>query len=380
MDPFNRADITLANWRTRPYSSWSFQNASEIVPSAIIASRRIREDRELPLGSLSDLPIAGLGRQAISLETFLTDTHSDALVVMRKGEITAEWYAPHCDPARPHMIFSISKSITALIAGVLIEQGLMKLSDGVADILPGARGSAYGDATVEQLLNMSVSLDFAEDYLDLTGAFDRYRRAMLWNPEKPSDPAPDLKSFLCTIPRGPHPHGSIHAYHSPNTDVAGILLEIASGKRFADLVETYLWQPLGAYSDAHLTLDRIGNARASAGLSMTARDLARVGEMVRLMGNGIIPEQWIKSIWQGGSRQTWAAGNQAWLFSEGSYRSYWYSTGTGALAAIGIHGQWLWIDPETETVIVRLSSEPAPVDDDLDHAVIRMLMAVAAAE
>lgn len=379
MDQFTRADVTLANWRTRPYSSWSFQNASEVVPSAVIASRRLAEAGTLDLGALRSLNVAALDLSQMPLETFLSATHSDAFVKMHRGKVVAEWYAPHCNPARPHMIFSISKSVTALIAGVLIDQGVMTLSDRISDILPQSIGSAYGDATVEQLLNMSVSLDFAEDYLDKTGVFDRYRRAMLWNPEKSADPAPDLKAFLCTIPRGPYPHGSIHAYHSPNTDVAGILLEIASRRRFGDLVEKLLWLPLGAHSDAHLTLDRIGTARASAGLSMTARDLARIGEMMRLNGQGIIPETWVKSIWEGGNKETWASGNQAWLFAEGSYRSYWYTSGTGALAAIGIHGQWLWIDPASETVTVRLASEPVPVDDDVDHAVIKMLMAVAAA-
>lgn len=379
MEPFNRSDITLANWRTRPYSSWSFQNAAELVPSAIIAGRRTPEKPVVDFGSLRSLPVRGLEGNDCSLEAFLEETGSDAFLVMRRGEIVAEWYGRHCNPAKPHMVFSISKSITALIAGILVAEGRIALSDLIGDVLPASKGSAYGDATFEQLINMSVSLDFEENYLDRTGAFDRYRRAMLWNPDNPADPAPDLKSFLCTIPRGPDPHGSIHAYHSPNTDVAGIVLEIASGRRFADLLETYLWQPMGALGDAHLTLDKVGNPRASAGLSMTARDLARIGEMMRRGGDGIIPGKWVSDIWAGGNARTWATGTQSWLFEGGSYRHYWYWSGMGAIAAIGIHGQWLWIDPATETVVVRLASEPLPVNDDLDHAIIKMLAAVAAA-
>ncbi|WP_117191552.1 serine hydrolase domain-containing protein [Rhizobium terrae] len=379
MEPFSRSDIILANWRTRPYSSWSFQNASELVPSAVIAGRRILEKAVVDLGALQSLPVEGMDGKPRALETFLEESDSDAFLVMRKGEIVAEWYAGHCNPARPHMVFSISKSITSLIAGNLVAEGRIALADVIADILPASRGSAYGDATFEQLINMSVSLDFEENYLDRTGAFDRYRRAMLWNPDNPVDPAPDLKTFLCTIPRGPYPHGSLHAYHSPNTDVAGILLEIVSGRRFGELLETHLWQPLGALGDVHLTLDKVGNPRASAGLSMTARDLARIGEMMRQGGGGMVPETWVADIWAGGNRETWATGSQAWLLNGGSYRYYWYWTGTGAIAAIGIHGQWLWIDPKTETVIVRLASEPVPVNDDLDHAIIKMLAAVSAA-
>ncbi len=374
---FTRSDVTLANWRTQPYSQWAFHNASELVPSVIIASNNKPETPARDLGALATLKVRSLAGPMVTLPEFLTQNATDAFVVMRRGVIAAEWYAPHYDPARPHLIFSITKSVTGLIAEILAEQGKLTFEDRVGDIMPDMIGSAFGDVSLRHLFDMQVSVDFSDDYLDTSGAFDRYRRAMLWNPEKPGEIAPDLRLFLANIRKGAHEHGTRHAYHSINTDLAGIVLEVVTGQRFADLVRDLLWVPLGAHSDAHITVDRAGTARAGGGMSTTARDLARLGEMLRLGGRGIVPENHVAELWRGGDRTLWAEGDQAYLFSGGSYRSYFYEDGAGVLAGIGIHGQWLWIDPASETVIVRLSAEPLPSHEELDHAIIEMLRSVA---
>ncbi|WP_240230564.1 serine hydrolase domain-containing protein [Devosia lacusdianchii] len=373
---FTRSDVTLANWRTLPYSQWAFHNASELVPSAIIASRRKAETPVRDLGSLASLHVRSLAGPMVALPEFLTETSTDAFVVMRDGLIEAEWYAAHYDPARPHLLFSITKSITGLIAEILAEQGRLSFDALVGDIMPDMIGSAYGDVSVRHLFDMQVSVEFTDDFLDTSGAFDRYRRAMLWNPEKPGDPAPDLRPFLATVRKAAHEHGTRHRYHSINTDLAGILLEVITGQRFADLVRDLIWLPIGAYSDAHITVDRAGTARAGGGMSATARDLARVGEMLRQGGKGIVPADRVAELWRGGDRAIWADGDQAYLFPGGSYRSYFYQDGAGILAGIGIHGQWLWMDPATKTVIVRLSAEPLPSDEALDQVLMEMLRSV----
>lgn len=377
--PFNRRDVTLSNWRTLPYSQWAFHNACELVPSAIIASRRQAETAPRDLGALATLPVQSLSGAMVTLPEFLTQNSTDAFVVMRKGVIEAEWYAPHYDPAQPHLLFSITKSITGLIAEILAEQGKFSFDDLVGDHMPDMIGSAYGDVSLRHLFDMQVSVQFTDDFLDTSGAFDRYRRAMLWNPEKPGETAPDLRPFLASIEKAAHAHGTCHSYHSINTDLAGILLEVITGSRFADLVRDMIWLPIGAHSDAHITVDRAGTARAGGGMSATARDLARVGEMLRLGGLGVVSADRVAALWRGGDRQIWADGDQAYLFDGGSYRSYFYEDGRGVVAGIGIHGQWLWIDPATETVIVRLSAEPLPSNEELDHVVIAMLRDVSKA-
>lgn len=380
MTDFTRADVTLANWRLAPYSRWAFQNVSEIVPSAVIRAQAQPEPPALSLGPLAGLDVSGVDGSLLPLEDFLTASETDELVVMRDGIIIAEWSAPHSDSSQAHIIFSISKSLTALLAGILAGKDLLSFDRLVGDYVPEVAGSAYADATVQQLFDMEISVDFIEDYLDTSGAFDRYRRATGWNPPKPHNPAPDLKTFVCGIGKGTGAHGEKHAYRSPNTDLAGIVLERAAGKRLAALFSDYLWKPMGAKSDAMITVDCLGTARAAGGMSVTARDLALTGELVRMEGGSLIPSAWIADLWTGGNRNAWKTGDQLALFENGSYRNYWYETGHGELAAIGIHGQWIWIDPASRTVIVKLSSQALPVDAVLDQAIIRALRRISSAE
>jgi len=289
MTEFSRADVSLSNWRTAPYSRWSFQNVSEIVPSAVISAGggRTTQGRKT-LGAFAKLDVAASDGTRMPLENFLTASQTDELLMMRDGQIVAEWSAPHSDPARPHIIFSVSKSLTGLLAGILAGKGILTLDGPIIDYVPETAGSAYADATVQQLFDMEISVAFIEDYLDTSGGFERYRRATGWNPDRPEAPAPDLRSFICSIAKGGQEHGEHHAYRSPNTDLAGIVLERAAGARFASLMSDHIWKPLSAGADAMVTVDRIGTARAAGGISATARDLGLVGEVIRAHGAGLV--------------------------------------------------------------------------------------------
>ena len=176
------------------------------------------------------------------------------------------------------------------------------------------------------------------------------------------------------------PHGQTFRYRSPNSDLLGLLLERASGQRFTDLMREKLWLPLGAVSEASIDVDMEGTARTAGGISVTPRDLARIGEMMRQGGtaNGrrIVPEAWVRDTTStGGSAEAWQRGAMLPLFPKGRYRNKWYQTGmtSGAYCGIGIHGQWLYVDPSTEVVIAKMSSQPEPVDDPLDLEIVAFL-------
>lgn len=377
---FRRNEATLANWRLAPYSKWSFQNAGEFVPSAGIAcADGAVESLAVDPTNLLSQSVAVEGRRE-TVADFLQRSDTDAFVVMKRGEFVGDYFAPHMDPDAAHIVFSISKSLTAILAGSLEADGLLDPSAPVTRYVPEAEGSAYGDATVQHLLDMTVSVDFDEIYLDPTGAFERYRRAMLWNPGG----GETLLPFILTIRKGPHPHGGQFRYRSPNSDLLGVIIERVSGRRYAELMRDRLWLPLGAKRAASVTVDGEGTARAAGGVSVTPRDLARVGEMMRLGGSidgrRILPESWVRDTLTGGNAAAWKAGDFAHLVENGRYRNKWYQTGfdSGAFFAIGIHGQWLYVDPAAEVVMVKMSSQPEPVDDPLDRQCVAFFQAISA--
>lgn len=374
---FRRDAVRLSNWRLTPFSQWSFQNVGELVPSAEVWGGAGGEDAPQDPASLiaETITLPG-GEERIS--DYLARSHADALTVMKAGRFVADWSAPTMDFGNRHIAFSISKSIVAVVAGALEEDGLLDPQAPVTDYVPEAEGSAYGDATVRHVLDMAVAIDIDEAYLDPQSPFARYRKAMLWNPGGGGE---GLAEFLCTLQRLPGDHGEIFRYRSPNTDMLGVILERAAGRRIPDLLREKVFAPLGARGTVTITVDREGTSRASAGVSLTPRDLARFGEMMRRGGvaNGrrLVPEAWVADTIGGGSKEAWDRSDFFDLFPKGRYRNKWYQTGEGAYCGIGIHGQWLYVDPASETVIVRMSSQPEPVTDPFDRDNIAFLAKLA---
>lgn len=381
-----RGEITLENWRTHPSSTFSFQNVGEFVPVAEIMPWREPEPATPGAAMLDALRIADTDGGIITATAHLQRSWSDQFVVMRDWQVVGEWLAPHADPDRPHVIFSISKSVTGLLAGIAAEDGLLDPDDEITRYVPSVAGSAYGSARVRDLLDMTVDLDFDEEYQDHGGAFDRYRRAMLWNPEREGTRPETMEAFLGSLGTRGTGHGQRFYYASPNSDLLGLVIQRATGIRYHRYLADRLWRPMGAKGAAQVTVDRVGTARAAGGVCVTARDLARMGQLVMDGGRGsdgrqVVPAAWVADLSSGGSRQAWIDGNFADMFANGRYRSCWYDVGDGrgSIAAVGIHGQWLWIDPVSRIVLAKTSSRPDASDDAATDREIAMLAQIARA-
>ncbi|MDH3740307.1 MAG: beta-lactamase family protein [Hyphomicrobiales bacterium] len=371
---FERADVGLHNWRERPYNAWAFQNVGELVECQTIAAGTASS--AIDEAPSDDLLARDFGSGTI--ESFMARSSTESFLVSKAGQLVLEWHAGHTMPENPHIVFSVSKSITALIAGVLQDQGLFDPGQTVAHYMSEAIGSGYADCPLQHLLDMRVSLAFTEDYLDTTGDFARYRRATGWNPAEPGQAAEGLAKFLFSLAKGDEPHGGNFRYLSPNTDLLGLILERVSGKPYADLVSELLWQPLGTGTDAAIAMDGHGAPRAAGGICVTARDLLRLGHMILNGGTvgatRIISENWLTDTRNNGDPGAWADGDFAASMGPGRYRNKWYQLGPDSrqIVAVGIHGQWLFIDPRTEVVIVKLSSQALPLDEALDLQCLKL--------
>jgi CubicO group peptidase (beta-lactamase class C family) len=376
---FQRSDVTLANWRQHPFSRYSFQHVAEFVPVAEIAFPAAPEDPSPGADALTAVRLDDGGGTVSPME-HMRRSYTDHLVVMRDGKIVAEWLDDDAAPERPHVIFSISKSVTGLLAGIASGDGLLDPEALVSAYVPSVERSTYGTARVRDLLDMTVDLDFDEEYLDDGGAFDRYRRAMLWNPERQGSLPETTESFLGTLGGRGHGHGSRFYYASPDTDLLGLVVERATGMRYHRYLAEKLWQPMGARGAAYVTVDRVGTARAAGGVCITTRDLARLGQLVMDGGRGeagrqVVPASWIEDLRGNGNRQAWIDGNFADMFANGRYRSCWYDVGDGrgSFAGVGIHGQWLWADPTSRVVIAKTACRPDPSNDAETALEISML-------
>lgn len=383
---FARKDMTPDNWREWPFSRWSFQHVSEFVPVAPITFATAAEPTPSDQGLLSKLDVEHTDQGAMRATSWLAQSNADCCVIMRNGQVLDEWHAPHVDPANPHIIFSISKSLTGMLAGLAVADGALDVDAPISRYVEVGAESAYADATVRHLLDMSVALDFVEDYEDKTGPFDRYRRSTLWNPQRPGTARETLEQVLASLPRAAGPHGKVFYYASPNTDLAGLVIERATGVRFHEYLAERIWKPMGARGASFVTVDAVGTARAAGGICVTTRDLARFGQLVldggrTAAGEQLIPAEWVADMRGNGDPQAWKDGNFSSSFADGRYRSFWYDTGDGrgSFCGIGIHAQWLWVDPTSRVVIALTSSRPVASDDAAQKVETHMLGQIARA-
>ncbi len=375
------AQVTLANWRQSPFSRWSFRNVRRLLPTEGLAQGPGGSPFPVGIRDLADLPVEGKSGESLRLTEFLQETHTTGLLALHRGRLAFEWYDRGLSGDRPHIIFSISKSVTAALVGVLADRGLLDPEGPIAALLPEVAGSAYGDATIRHLLDMTVGTDFVEDYENPTPDYLRYRVASGWNPSPEAD-RHDLRSFLASLPPGGPPHGQAFHYVSPNSDLLGWVIERAGGESFATLLAREIWQPMGAEGEAYVAVDRLGAPRTAGGLCVTPRDLLRFGELMRLRGclggRQVLPGWWVDDIRNAGDRGAWQRGNFAEFLPEGRYRSQWYQLGdaAGSFCGIGIHGQWLFIDPARELVIAKLSTDPQASNEGNDRVLIAAFRAI----
>jgi hypothetical protein len=373
MDDFPPAPdrlVTLANWRKAPFNAWGFRNVRRLIPTADIPASRHAAKLEMSLEEIGHVGFTGHDGKPTSVNQALRATQTDAFVVLRRGRIATEWYGNGMSATTPHIIFSVSKSICGTLGGILSDRGLLDPDDRVVDYIPELTASVYAGCTIRHLLDMAVGIAFNEDYEDPKGDVVRYRHAAGWDPLPAGEAPIDLRSFLALQKPDGARHGELFHYVSTNTDVLGWVYERACEQPYADILSEYLWKPLGAEHDAYVTVDGHQAMRAAGGICVTPRDLARFGELIRRRGvadgRQVVPGTWIDDINERGDPEAWAASEFADMFPQASYRSKWYRIDRSkqVLCAFGIHGQWIYIHPEAELVIIRMGSEATPLDLD----------------
>jgi hypothetical protein len=289
-------------------------------------------------------------------------------------------------PDTPHLLMSVSKSITSTVAGVLAGEGRLTPDMLVTDIIGELRGSSFEGCSVRDLLDMRAGTRFNEDYDDMEAEIRTAEPVFGWAPRTDPYAPADLRAYYPTLVNDGQ-HGGPFRYRSILTDLLGWVLEEAAGERYAELVSRALWAPMGAEFEAEVTVDPGGNALADGGICCTLRDLARFG---RLMADGgrrgdtqIVPAEWIADTLTPAhdSVQAYEAEREPGVFSGGSYyRNKWWVIDHAApiYTGVGIHGQLLFIHGPARLVVAKLSTWPESLSDERFGPTVRGCLDLAA--
>jgi CubicO group peptidase (beta-lactamase class C family) len=376
-----QAQVTLANWQDPPFNRWAFQHVRELIPTARIA-RGAGPAWPLPRAERDVLGFRfRSGDRELSVAELLEETYTDGFLVLHQGRILAEHYFNGMAPDVPHLLMSVSKSVTSAVAGVLAGRGELEVSARVEEIVPELGGTSFEGAAVQDLLDMRAGTRFDESYDNPEADVRTYERVYLWRPDDGRPRPADALGYFATL-RNDGPHGGPFRYRSILTDVLAWVIERAAGARLHQIIARELWQPMGAEFDAEVTVDSRGNPMADGGICATLRDLARFGQLFlqrgRVADQVIVPGAWVDDTIRGApdGAQAFDGADRPPGYPPGAhYRSCWWIRDPGVpfFHASGINGQNVFVHVSSQTVVAKLSTWPTALSPALDVTVAAVL-------
>ena len=377
--PLEERQVTVENGLVAPYNRWSFQRMRELFPTRGINPADTLAAVPIDPAEISNVPVTFSDGRNTTAGAWLAEAYTDGFIVLHNGKVVHEQYLNGQQPATEHIMFSVSKSVTGTMILMLAEEGRIDLTKPVSQYIPELAQSAYGDATVQQVMDMTNSIAYDETYDDPESDIGRYFVAI-------SPGGPGMYAYLTTLKKQlpGYPHGAAFQYVTPDTEVLGWLIRRITGSSLSDNLQQRIWTPIGAEFSASYILDPMGIELAGAGLSMTLRDAARFGQMVLMNGqaNGrqVISPTIAERIKTTRNAEEFSKYyDDPWFTETGeAYHDQWWSyAGVDAVVALGIHGQFIYVNSEHSVVIVKQSSDPLAEAERVDGETPVVLHAIA---
>ena len=297
------------------------------------------------------------------METYLTDSSTTALVVVKGNDITFEAYYQGTKALDKRISWSVAKSFLSAIFGVAVNDGLIPdLHQAVIDYVPALKGSGYDGVSIKQVLQMSSGVYFNEDYGDFNSDINRFGRVMALGGS--------FDEFATTLITDRAPGTYLH-YVSIDTHVLGMVLRAATGRSISDYFNEKLWSKLGAEQNAFYLTDSTGEPMVLGGLNMISRDYARFGALYRdfgvINGQQIIPSQWIEDSITPDAPHLMPGPRDGSDIHLGYGYQWWIPEhADDEFMALGIYGQYIYINRKADVVIVKNSSNRGFMDNDFE--------------
>jgi CubicO group peptidase (beta-lactamase class C family) len=280
---------------------------------------------------------------------FLKDSRTTGFLVIQNDTIVfEEYFLGNTDSTRT-ISWSMAKSFISALVGIAVREGyITDIMQNVEEYVPELKGTAYEGVRIKDVLQMSTGVHFNEDYGDFYSDINKWGRGFaLGNSQD---------AFVATLEREVEP-GTVNHYVSINTHVLGMILTRATGRTITDYMQEKLYNPMGMEYDGYWLLDDENMEVVLGGLNLTMRDYAKIGSLFLHDGywNGkqIVPATWAHSsvtpdapYLQPG--RSFGYGYQWWI-PQGN---------VGEFMAIGVYNQYIYVNPATQTVIVKLSANP----------------------
>jgi CubicO group peptidase (beta-lactamase class C family) len=286
---------------------------------------------------------------------YLQDSWTTGFLVIQNDTIAYENYFLGNTESTRNISWSMAKSFISTLIGIAKDEGYIPdLMATVDSYLPSLKGSGYEGVRIKDVLQMSTGVKFNEDYGDPDSDINRWGRDFaLGNSQD---------AFAATLEREIEP-GTVNHYVSINTHVLGMLLTKATGRTITDYMQEKLWDPLGMEYNGYWLADSYNMEMALGGLNATMRDYAKIGSLFlhqgNWNGNQIVSKEWIVEAVTPDAPHVMPS-------EEFGYGYQWWipKSTVGEFMAIGVYNQNIYINPSTNTIVVKLSANPKFNDED----------------
>ena len=338
--PTNR-DVLM--W-TIPQRDAAFR-AMDRLPVLAEAREVQPSEHPLPLPAGKPLTVPGL-------DAYMASQRAAGLVIVQDGKVRLERYSLGFTAKGRWTSFSVAKSFTSTLVGAAIKDGYIKsLDDKVSQYIHDLKGSAYDDVSIAQLLTMSSGVRWNEDYEDPRSDVASFNNA---EPEKGMDAT---VSYMRKLPRA-HPPGTVWHYNTGETNLIGVLVSSATKKPLSQYLEEKIWKPAGMEAKATWLLGKTAHEIAGCCLQAATRVFARMGLFVlangHVGGDGASGQQIVPPDWFAAATR-----KQKDIGEPGKGYGYqWWTYDDGSVAAQGIFGQGIFIDPKRRLVIASNADWP----------------------
>lgn len=377
--PSRESQVSLQNYRDYPYSQWSFRNPGAPLHVLVLPrSGNVHQYKTSIKNSVANTPIKDSAGNTKTFELLFKENYADGVLVLQNNIILYEQYWNGLDKDYQHMWFSMTKSLTSTAFGLLVQQKKINLTASPAKYIPELKGTPYDRATIQDLLNMSTALGFKENYTDTSSFFWKYygsvRDGYYVKGARDADPMTtevygvyDFLSKSVTANQNLKP-GEVFEYNGSNADVIGWLIARISGQSITDFIRENIWAKISAEHDALMAVDRAYMGVATSAMNTTLHDAALFGQLIlnrgSIDGKQILPAQWIDETLKltvadkerYARNDVYVKAGMPWI----AYKNFWWilDETKGEYAAIGIHGQVIYINRSANMVIAYFSSQP----------------------
>ena len=361
----------------------NFRSGNQLWPTRAMTSST--QPRPYSIGEPLALPESfEYNGQQLNTEQFLADSWTTGLLVVSGDQITYESYFLGNSRATRTISWSVAKSFISALVGIAIGEGsIASIEETVDSYAPELKGSGYEGVRIKDILQMSSGIAFNEDYADFDSDINRWGRGFALGSSQ--------DEFAASLTRGGEP-GTQNHYVSIDTHVLSMVLARATGKTVADYMQEKLYQPLGMEFDGYWLIDGAGAEMALGGLNLTLRDFAKLGSLY--LHNGAVDDQQIvPAEWVAASTRADAPHLQPTPGSDSDpaaapslgYGYQWWlpPSDSGEYMAMGVYGQYIYVNPALDTVIVKVSANPYYNDQSYvpsrDFANLALFRSIAAA-